>query len=588
MSPLAKERASVLSINPYQVWHCGPIFSQVASTVGPVRVVATAGQVGVDAQGVLIKDPEAQIEQAFKNLRRCLEAAGARVQDVFKMVWYIVNYDHKNRLYRKSLIEFLGGHRPATTACAVLALAEPDYVFEVEAYAAVPQSPVQSVDVVVVGAGLSGLKAAYEVQKAGYSCLVVEARDRVGGKTYSVDPLGENKYVDLGAAWINDTNQSHIYALAMSLGLDMIVQNTTGHVIQEDIGGQLSSYAYGDVPKELAEPHSVEDMIAIRDLTEKICQSIDLYHPVATGEDLDKYTLEDWVKQKGLGKTALASVTIWTRVMLGLEPSDMSALYFMDYCRSGGGLLRMRSDKNDGGQYLRLVRGTQSISEELSKLLSHEEILVSAGRGDIRCKRVIVSIPTPLYKEIKFSPSLPPAKQELSHFNKLGYQMKVMLLYAKPWWRAHNLCGMLQSFKGPVCVTRDSSVEEKGQYSLTCFVSGQKGIELSTGTKQARHAAVLSQIKKVYSPFVHGPIPEPLEIAEHEWANDQWAQGCPCPVSPPGVMTKYGHALRTPYGKVHFVGTETAFECKGYMDGAVRSGERGAAEVIHMLSRAGI
>ena len=98
-------------------------------------------------------------------------------------------------------------------------------------------------------------------------------------------------------------------------------------------------------------------MVYIRDLTEKICQSIDLHHPVAPGGDLDKYTLEEWVKQQDLGETALASVTVWTRAMLGLEPSDMSALYFMDYCKSGGGLTRMRSDKKDGGQYFRLVRG---------------------------------------------------------------------------------------------------------------------------------------------------------------------------------------------------------------------------------------
>src|ERR1700710_1212363 len=108
MSPLAKDRGSVLSINPHGVWHSGPIFSQVASTLGPVRIVATAGQVGVDDKGVIVKDPEAQIEQAFNNVRKCLEAAGATVKDVFKMVWYIVNYDPKNRLYRKPLIKFLG------------------------------------------------------------------------------------------------------------------------------------------------------------------------------------------------------------------------------------------------------------------------------------------------------------------------------------------------------------------------------------------------------------------------------------------------------------------------------------------------
>lgn len=212
-------------------------------------------------------------------------------------------------------------------------------------------------------------------------------------------------------------------------------------------------------------------------------------------------------------------------------------------------------------------------------------VIVSAGRGDIYCQQVIVSIPTPLYKEIEFSPPLPIAKQELSRSNKLGYQVKVLLIYAQPWWRAVGLCGLLQSFEGPVCVTRDSSVQEKNQFSLTCFVSGSPGIELSFKTQQERYDAVLKQIDRVFGPFMDGKVPRPLTIADHQWAKDQWAQGCPCPVPPPGVMTNFGSALRTPHGKVQFVGTETAFEWKGYMDGAVRSGERGAKEVIRILSR---
>ncbi|KAK5047011.1 hypothetical protein LTR84_006953 [Exophiala bonariae] len=611
--------SSVVSIDPHGVWQSGPIFSHVATTTGPVRIVATSGQVGVDRNGVIIKDPEEQIEQAFRNLHKVLEAAGATVPDVFKLVWYMVNYDHKNRLYRKSLIKFLNGHRPATTAIGVPALAEPDFIFEIEAYAAVKQLPTRDVDVVVVGAGLSGLQAAHDVQKAGYSCLVLEARDRVGGKTWSVDPLGEDKFVDLGAAWINDTNQSYVYKLAKSLGLSMVKQNTLGDVIQEDIGGGLSRFPYGGTPKVLAEKGGVENMVEIRDLFEKACQNIDIYNPTASNEALDKCTLEDWVKQQGAGETALASVRVWTRAMLGVEPVDLSALFFLDYCKSGGGLMQMRTDKRDGGQYLRFTQGkkvspprpnglfidsllgTQALSFGLVKRLNKESImfdsavrlieqtpqgvLVSTARGDVRCKRVIVSVPTPLYKQIKFSPPLPSAKENLSQSNKLGYQVKVMVLYATPWWRPSGLCGLLQSFEGPVCVTRDSSVEEKNQYSLTCFVSGKDGLALSAGTQKERFAAVVGQINRVFKPFVADAIPEPLAIVEHEWFPDMWAQGCPCPVAPPGAMTRFGHALRSTHGKIHFVGTETSFEWKGYMDGALRSGERGAKEVIQILDK---
>jgi len=103
-------------------------------------------------------------------------------------------------------------------------------------------------------------------------------------------------------------------------------------------------------------------MVYIRDLTETVCQQLDIHDPVATGKSLDKYSLEDWVNESVEGNTAIASVRVWTRAMLGLEPSEMSALFFLNYCKSGGGLLRMRSDRKDGGQYLRLVQGEFGLS----------------------------------------------------------------------------------------------------------------------------------------------------------------------------------------------------------------------------------
>ena len=98
-------------------------------------------------------------------------------------------------------------------------------------------------------------------------------------------------------------------------------------------------------------------MAFIRDLVEITCQNIDIHDPLKTGGDLDKYTLEEWVRKEGACETAIASVQVWTRAMLGVEPSEISALYFMDYCKSGGGLMQMRSDKKNGGQYLRLTQG---------------------------------------------------------------------------------------------------------------------------------------------------------------------------------------------------------------------------------------
>ncbi|ETI22818.1 hypothetical protein G647_06894 [Cladophialophora carrionii CBS 160.54] len=600
MSPHSKPLPSVDTHDPHRLWDSRPIFSHVASSTGPTRIVATAGQVGADHNRVVPADIDEQIALAFKNLTRCLEAAGAGVTDVFKLVYYIVDYDPKNRRHTKHLKAWLKGHRPATTLVPVPALADPEFKFEVEAYAAVRQEPLRSVDVVIVGAGLSGLKAAYDLQQKGVSCVVVEARDRVGGKTWSVDPLGQGKFIDVGAAWINDTNQGKVFELANFLGLELVTQRTEGSVIQEDLAGAMGLFPYGGTPSNAPEPNGIANMVYIRELFEKLCQQIDIRDPVGSGGPFDKMTLEEWCKSEIQSETASATVNLWTRAMLGLEASEVSALYFLDYCKSGGGLLQMRSDFKHGGQYLRFIKGTQSMSLGLADKLhpgsvvlnspvrrisqKADGIYVSAGRGDFTCKRVIVSVPTVLYKEITFDPPLPAAKVELGKHNVHGYTLKVMVSYSEPWWRKKGLSGAIMSFMGPITTCRDSSNDEIGQFSLTCFTNGDFGRKGSLLPQQERFKSIVAHIKRLFGPYVD--VPEPIAITEHEWASDQWAQGCPCPSSPPGIMTKYNHALRTTHGKVHFIGTETAYEWKGYMDGAIRSGERGAKEVMEAFGRA--
>lgn len=355
----------VRTLDPPALADCRPYYSPLATVQGPVKLIYTAGQVGRDKNGEPAKSYEEEVRLAFQNLHDCLAAAGATAADIVKLTYYIVDYSLENRYHTKVLLEFLQGHRPPSTLIPVTHLARPEYRFEIEAVAAirdlqgiphiVQPAPTGSlaVDVVVVGAGLSGLQAAHDVQRQGFSCVVLEARDRVGGKTWS-QPTKNGSVVDVGAAWINDSNQSRMFALAKRFGLELIEQLADGNCAAQVEGKDTSIvFRYGEIP-DFSEKDKL-DIVRIRTLWEELCHTIDIkqpYHP-----EYDNLTVEEFTKKHGAGVTALATVSIWTRAFLGCEPSELSALYFLDYCKSGGGLLQMRSDRKDGGQYLRVRKG---------------------------------------------------------------------------------------------------------------------------------------------------------------------------------------------------------------------------------------
>jgi len=168
----------------------------------------------------------------------------------------------------------------------------------------------------------------------------------------------------------------------------------------------------------------------------------------------------------------------------------------------------------------------------------------------------------------------------------LGFMVKVILVYHRPWWRELNLSGTFQSMRGPVSFTRDTCVEEDNQYSITCFMAGDSGRLWAKLPQATRRKRVVDQVHRlaVAAGTVATAIPDPINIIEQDWSKEPWIRGVPSPVMPPGLMTsEAGQSIRAPVGNVHFVGTETAVVWKGYMEGAVRSGIRGAAEVVDLL-----
>lgn len=214
---------------------------------------------------------------------------------------------------------------------------------------------------------------------------------------------------------------------------------------------------------------------------------------------------------------------------------------------------------------------------------SGSHCVTETDQGCYRSEKVIVSVPSNLYSQIEFEPDLPSSKQILRN-SKMGYYSKTILIFSEPWWRNAGLSGEFSSEEGTISFSRDTSVPELGKFCITCFHVGNPGRHWSLLPEEERQARVWHQFHAAFQTIVDF-VPEPIEIVEKEWSKDPWVRGNPMPVMMPGVMSSSaGQSIRDPFLNIHFVGTETSFVWKGYMEGAVRSGIRGAAEVIEALA----
>lgn len=293
--------------------------------------------------------------------------------------------------------------------------------------------------------------------------------------------------------------------------------------------------------------------------------------------------------------------------MLGQEPRDISALYFLNYCKSFGegsrsGLLQLRTDEKHGGQYLRVRQGNQLFSHGLESELppdtvrlkqpvvalhqmEPQKVEVTTDSGTVSARKVIVAISTSAYKNITFQPALPQGKRIMSDSFHFGYYTKVMFAFKSPFWSERGFCGLAQSFLGPASIMRDVSVPAENEWVIACFVAGDRGVAWSKLPPEEKEGQLLAQIARL---FATQEVVEDqfIDCVTFDWSTDKYSGwGCPCPSLGPGVLDTYGDALREPCGNIHFVGVETAGNFKGFMEGAVRSGERGAAEVVDGLAR---
>ncbi len=439
---------------------------------------------------------------------------------------------------------------------------------------------------VVVGAGLAGLVAARALADAGASVVVLEARDRVGGRMLS-QTIGEGTVIDVGGQWIGP-GQDRMYELASKAGVETFPTHTAGDKVLE-LGGRLRQYS-GTIPR-LA-PHVLVDIALAQRKLNRMAAIVDPSSPweARRAADWDGQTMHTWMRRNVRTAAARSLFGIACSIAWGSAPEDLSLLHVLFYVASAGSFERIL-DTEGGAQQDRFRGGSQMIAEWLATGLdgrvhlsapvrrieqNSAGVRVGADGIEVEASRTIVAVPPNLAGRIDYDPPLPAGRDQLTQQMPQGATIKCQALYESPFWRADGLSGEAISAEGPVGVVFDNSPAEGTPGVLVGFVVGRAARKLDRAHPDQRRDAVVECFARLFG----GRAARPLDYVERDWSKEVWTRGCPVCHFPPGGWTAWGPWLRAPAGRIHWSGTETATQWSGYMDGAAQSGERVAVEVL--------
>ncbi len=442
------------------------------------------------------------------------------------------------------------------------------------------------VDVAIVGAGMAGLSAGLELQRAGRSFVVLEARDRAGGRLESRQ-IADGVWIDVGGQWVGPT-QDRLYALARAHDATTFPTWIEGDNVVE-LSGRLTRYR-GTIPK--LRPHVVADVGQAMARLDRMARTVPLDAPwtAPKARQWDSQTVWSWMRRNMATPTGREMMEIAVKAVWAAMPADVSLLHLLFYIASAGGF-DLLLDTDGGAQQDRFVEGAGTLAQRVADSLGEQVrygapvrriewgadgVGLTAGGAAVRAARAIVAVPATLAGRIAYDPPLPGYRDQLTQRVPMGAVIKCFAIYDEPFWRSEGLSGSTVSGSGPLTLTVDNSPLTGSPGILVGFLEGDHARSFGRVPADQRRAAVLANLVALLGPRAG----RPAEFIEKSWAEEEWSRGCYEGYTPPGVLTAFGPALREPIGPIHWAGTETATKWNGYIDGALQSGERAAREVL--------
>jgi monoamine oxidase len=445
-------------------------------------------------------------------------------------------------------------------------------------------------DVIVVGAGYSGLSAARLLKDAGKNVLVLEARDRVGGRVHTRH-LENGQYVDLGAQWIGPT-QNRLYELLKEFGIPSFKTHDEGKTILH-WNGKMKTY------KGLIPPLPIPALLSLNNAIKKmnrLSRKIDPACPwdAPKAAYWDSVTLQAWMDRQMMNRKAKNLFSLASQAIFAAHPAEISLLFALYYTRSGVDFENLMNIRN-GAQDERILGGADLPAKKIAEMLSNQirlsmpvesvqqdnhGVTATAGNQVFNARKLIFAIPPPMFSKIRFNSPVSAERKQLWQRMPMGAVWKCYAIYTEPFWRKKGLNGVVASDAGYPRVVFDNSPYDGSRGILMGFVLADEARAFSRLNDAERREAILSSFVKYYGE----DAARPLQYIDQTWVEEEWSQGCYTAFMVPHTMTSLGKILRTPDGHFHFAGTETAEEWNGYMEGAVRAGEREARSVIALLN----